>query len=368
MPLVFGLPGFNGCGDKMMMKSKSLKIFCIAASAAFCIALLAGFVAWKKAGYFFHKPMEKTAAKNKATGNVRKTADAGRRKVAAPEIPRGKASVDELRMRLGIFEYAFPEFDRHGQPMKHMVFVPEMVRPLFSGDACSFQQKQKAVNSLGSKLPPEEVKALYRFVMNKENSELANALKNDCLNILRKQEEPPKDLADVLVAISRDGNSDIVIRDYSIQHLRAWYKRAENDRTFIREALYETLKDRNSQFSGTALLAVCDLLENYPDDFDRGRIEDAAVKLASDDGVEENSRITATQVCGKMGIQGYVSVAREGLNTGSSVVQKLATIATIGDLGDKSDIPVLEDILGDKEAKPLHVAAKTAIKRIQERN
>jgi hypothetical protein len=181
----------------------------------------------------------------------------------------------------------------------------------------------------------------------------------------------------------RDTGHAEVWRIYCVQYFGEYYQRkwpvrdepvaagpvAEEDpkseRCQMERAYRNALAEKNSQMAGTALLSLEELSRKYAR-FDRTRVEEDALALATDDACHETSRISALLVCGKMGCKNALPTARMLAQTGQSVVLRAAAIATVGDLGDQADLELIESLRNASDAR-LRGAAESALARLRKR-
>src|SRR5690625_4664043 len=122
----------------------------------------------------------------------------------------------------------------------------------------AFQERHRAVRELTGHLDPEEVRAIFLFLSaappeGRRERIHDRAIKNDILNRLRNQDEAPHDLTGLMVRLIEDTRQDRAIRDYALQHLRAWYSKApDEERPLIVETLVRGLEETKGSTSGTA--------------------------------------------------------------------------------------------------------------------
>ena len=243
---------------------------------------------------------------------------------------------------------------------------------------------EAAVRSLANGKPcAEDIKLVYAFLESKNvplnmTPMQSDALKNDLMNMLRNLEQPPADLSEKLIQLHTDLSQDTLVRVYALQHLAAWYDqitrapllgkkpyyrlRPGREVADVREVLRAALDECHNGMAGTAILAHFYLLENHPE-LDAAEVAESALKLAGDERCDPVTRISAIQVCGRMGLQEALPLARDLALHGSGLPLQAAAIATVGDLGGEGDRSLLAEIAGTCDLR-LRVACESALKRL----
>ena len=174
--------------------------------------------------------------------------------------------------------------------------------------AASFAERVAKIHALAGKPDcPGDPAALHATCSPRprpppERRQEENWLRNDLLDKLTAQAALPKDLVQLLVAIYQDPAQDMVMRDYAVQHMRPAYSHAgtEEQRDILQQALWNAVTETDSSIAGTALLALQDLARDYKE-IQPDMLGEAALNLAGDERCGELSRITAVQVCGRLG-------------------------------------------------------------------
>jgi hypothetical protein len=189
-----------------------------------------------------------------------------------------------------------------------------------------------------------------------------HSLKNEVMDKLRGATDMRATFSDLLIRIFHDGGQDIVIRDYAVQHLASWYPAAPDPQQ-VENTLWEAVQETGSSIAGTALLGLYHLSES-DSRFDRLRIGKAALQMALSEDCGDLSRITAVQVCGRMGITDVRPTAMALARAGRELPLRLASVATLGDLGDER---ALTDLMGKESSPLLKAACESALKKIRKR-
>ena len=190
------------------------------------------------------------------------------------------------------------------------------------------------------------------------------ALKNDAMNLLRRQENPAPDFADTLISIFESEAHPPAVLDYCIQHLGAIQGDLadESQRRRIHSLLMKAAGRKSQPYAGTALYALA---------------EDASATPAQDEelrrltlvlcapGANPVARIAAIQLAGQRGYAEALPLLLETLSAPRrDVVTDIVCLGSLGLLGDAGDLPLLRRFatMGPRYA----TAAETAIHRIEE--
>ncbi len=249
----------------------------------------------------------------------------------------------------------------------------EDIQPIWDFQA-PYTKRSAAIQRLRGGITTEEKRALYGYLATysaEDETQIGHVLKNNVMSALVAQHPTLPDLAPQLVAISANPGLHVVIRDYAVQHCVVLYEElnqipeAQVSRRHLRDGLYQALTETNNSLAGTALLGMSRLsLEDA--DFDRGRIQRAALKCATDSRTGELARITALQVCAQMGLETALPVCVSLAEGTGDAPLRLSAIAALGQLGGAEAVPLLTHILAEKNDR-FHPAATRALKRLQER-
>ncbi len=239
--------------------------------------------------------------------------------------------------------------------------APESMRKILDENA-PFNERLSLVNHLSRNLKEDERRALYHFLKRGENNENNHVLKNDIINALRDQESPPTELTGVLLDIFYDKSQDMTMRSYALQHLRPWYQMENMKDPAIVKAFNDGADEHSTEIAGVALLAMSHLAEKNEPGFDSGTVAEKAAAIANDSTAYELSRISAVGVCGRLGDKSVLPTIRETVANSTSVTLKMASIAALGDIGERSDLALLEKLQSER---PYSVAAKSAISKLK---
>jgi hypothetical protein len=233
-----------------------------------------------------------------------------------------------------------------------------------------FKERVAAVHAIKEDLNNEELRAFYGYLLapahDQGDREQENWLRNEMLDKLVTQQKPPAGLIDVLNAIYQDKDQDVVMRDYAIQHMNPAYAQANTEeKTALRQALWQATGETDGSIAGTALLALNDLAQNNAE-FEKNKITEVALKLAGDEQCGELARITAVQICGRSDATQAVPLVLQLAQSAGSIPLRISAIAALGDLGDRSVETVLQQIATGNEDR-LKPAAESALQRLNKR-
>jgi len=235
--------------------------------------------------------------------------------------------------------------------------------------------RRDALKKLSRTLTPDDVEAMTLFLdfRYEDNAELSSAafdaLKNDALVVLLNQKQLPDGLGLKLADMFKDENHSTRWRDYSLQYIAQYYEAVVSPESpevaAITNAYAAALDTRSEKFAGTALLAV-ERLSREHTEFDREAIGDAALEIALSGDTCHDSRITALRVCAMMNRMEVLPQARILAQTGAIMPVRLAAIATVGDLGDESDLEYLESLSASDDRR-LQRISKTSSESLRKR-
>lgn len=232
-----------------------------------------------------------------------------------------------------------------------------------SGNDYTSAERYERVAELSDHLTDIERRALYDFLKGHDSGPFMNAAKNDIMNVLRNQQQPPSELTDVLLALYHDKSQSEVIRIYAIQHLRPWYRQQGQKDPRIREAFFEALDETDSGVAGTALLAMR-YLSRDQDGFDAAEIGVKAIEMAENPAANVLNRVSAIQVASTLsGKTGDGTKFRVLADNETHTMIKVAAIAAIGQSGDQSQREYLTAI-ADQNKEPFRTAAISALKKL----
>lgn len=228
--------------------------------------------------------------------------------------------------------------------------------------ATSSAERLRLVHALPDDLSEAERGTIADFLKQGENSAIELVIKNDLMNKLRNQKTLPPELTGVLLDLYADRKQNITVRIYALQHLRPQYELTRD--AAIREVLYGALNETENEIAGGALLALRYLCVEYPEEFDAAFVSRRAAEIASDERVNNLTRLSAVQVAAMLNRAEIEPVIR-GLaeNASTPLTLRLAAIAGLGQLRRSESRPVLEELAGGEG--PVGNAARVALRKFQ---
>jgi len=131
-------------------------------------------------------------------------------------------------------------------------------------------KREAALHGLAGKLTDLDREALYTFLKEHvpgDDGQLGQVLKNALLDKLCQMEPPPAGLLDLLTQIFQDAGQNIVLRDYAVQHLAAFYRQmasapgvdsqtSSDELSQARQVLWAAVNETDSSISGSAMLGL----------------------------------------------------------------------------------------------------------------
>lgn len=257
----------------------------------------------------------------------------------------------------------------------------------------SLAQYLERIHGLTVSVSPEQQRALITWISGPKPAHVPDSdwpyIANEIMDKLCLQDHPVPELSPALISLATNPRGDIVLRDFSLQHIvpLVYPDNAtspfETDRD-RRQALIATLLDAAAQtkesFSGTALQGFNIILANreraekenersaqFPISFEVGQLRTLAIQLAAGMETCDSARITALQLCASRGFQEALPIARKlATDNGQPVCVRISAIAAIGMLGSPEDKALLERLL-DQQNVRLSKAIKPAIGRLSAR-
>ncbi len=231
-----------------------------------------------------------------------------------------------------------------------------------------YYARYAAVNSLGKNLSDKEVNALLYFLHKRPDDDNLSLLefdsvKNDAVLALIRQANCPDDLVPHLIVMYRDRTFDNVWRAYCIQFMGTIYGKIANEgyRSAVDKVFDEALHDV-SGIPGTTLVMMTDFA-GQPG-FEKSKIADAARSLCADVRTDNGVRITALQVCARLGDRKVIPVAREIAGNSDNIPLKISAVAALGAFGEPADRELINSLASSGDIR-MRTAAKAALKKIK---
>jgi hypothetical protein len=198
-------------------------------------------------------------------------------------------------------------------------------------------------------------------------------IKNEALRLLLGQRNLPAPCDEVLARLFLDEALPVVIRDYALQHLFAWYgellrggpepaRAAALER--MESVFWEAGKATDSEIAGTALLGLCSLAESgSPLAPERPKLGAAALGVLQDPAASPLSRVTALQVCARLGVTNALPIAARWAASNEPTATRCSAIAALGELGGAPEMALLARLPTDREGR-LAPAVRNALKQL----
>jgi hypothetical protein len=262
---------------------------------------------------------------------------------------------------------------------KPVVEVSDALLQATSMDSVAPAQRDADLADLVGNMKSADGEALLDFALGKPPAGTAlgqwHGIVNECFNILRRPDCGAASFVDRLISVIGDESADPVLRDYSIQHLRAFYSdndplaARENDpvvRRSIEAAILSAARRTRESWSGTALLALDHMLlkcaeEPVPPSFSGAEVDAMAVSLAVDSEADALARISAIQLCAERNLPAVLPDLRALVtNTNADASLRLSAISALGVLGEESDLDLLEPLATGTKSQLVHAAVPAA--------
>ena len=292
--------------------------------------------------------------------------------------------------------------ERKPEPSDHEVIEASAAVAIVCGmDAATadrYEARNDALRSIARRrdLAKGDVDALLAYMRGADDAmrvERVAALKNDVMNLLRRQEPLVEGLAETLLAMiegrpgtgfGRSGMAGVpppvadgdgtpslpgntihppAVIDYCIQHLGAMVNEIDdNERRRVREVFVKAAREKTKPYAGTALYSLADDERATP--VQEGELKRLTLALCKPD-VNNIARIAAIQLAGQRGYAEALPALRETLSGEKrDAVLDAVCIGSIGFLGNADDIALIERFRGDARRS---AAVEAAIKRIKGR-
>lgn len=270
---------------------------------------------------------------------------------------------------------------------KDISSIPEELSIIagLTGDSSSYKDRMKAIKSLSRDLDDNSIDFLREFLTQHYDEESGmtprgfNAVKNDVLDILLRQNELVDGLGEDLVEMFNDRTYGDIWRDYCVQYMAPYYEQAleaarsegESDRGValneeletIRDAYTTAMEDRSNSCAGTALIGV-ESLANKCDKISIYDVQKSAADIAMDASGADYNRITGLRMSGKYELKAVVQSARLEAQIGESTPLRMAAVATLAEIGGEREISLLESLREESEDKNLIAFVDRALEKL----
>ena len=258
------------------------------------------------------------------------------------------------------------------------------------GQENNYNSLMRAVSKLSKNLSEEDVFALRELLVWSNDQFPAgmrdieiNAVKNDVLDRLLRQNELPEGLGRQMVDMFSAKANDPVWRDYCVQFMTPFYERAspgvdlsaEDAKTnpaakelnSVRNTMFAALDERGGTLAGTSLIGL-ELLSRTHNEFDRETILSKASEIAADESASNSSRLTALRMSSITGgDESSANTARSVAQTGETVLLRSAALVTLGETGSLDDRELIESYT-HSDNRQIASAAELALQKMDARS
>lgn len=252
-----------------------------------------------------------------------------------------------------------------------------------TGDkAISYNDRMNAMKSFTKEMEWDDVDFLRAFlkVPYREDCGMKaigyNGVKNSVLEALLQQKIFVPELGQDLLTMFRDEETDEMWRDYVIQFMESYYGRAldsinsangeevEAQLAEIESTYYAGIQEVQSTIAGTSLIG----LQNIAAKDERVNVNDAmdlAAKMVNNSSLPDYNRITALKICANSKADVIKDSVLELVQIGESIPLRIAAVSTLGDIGNKTDLSLLQDVKAQVKDKNLIKVIETAIAKLE---
>ncbi|MDD4734524.1 MAG: HEAT repeat domain-containing protein [Kiritimatiellae bacterium] len=217
-----------------------------------------------------------------------------------------------------------------------------------SGDGQN-STRRRALARLGANLSLADQRTLIDFLRDPVQPDMLNhmayhAIKNDIMNLLRRQEPFPGDLPNMLASMYTNTEQTVLIRNYALQHLSFCYNKSSK-KELITKTLISASQTHTNHLAGTALLGLHRIIQRNPACITEQQILiRQSILIAKEPRYDISARSAALQICAENHDTTVLPDARILAADSTSTFLQRTAIATLGDLGDASDLDLLTDL------------------------
>jgi hypothetical protein len=270
------------------------------------------------------------------------------------------------------------------------------------GEKKGYNDRMGGIKKLTREINGTDKKALVEFLHTQFDESVGmreiafNAVKNDVLDVLLRQNELVDGLGQILADMANDESYGDMWRDYAVQFFANYYEQKfsstegtenteEENGSFIEKdqelteeqrSMLDTYwgfaEDAENSSAGTALIGLKYLSRNYGE-IDQKRIVKTAVDIINDDTRPIGPKITALRMfdtksgdtIDEEAQASAADAARIIAQTGENTVLRMAAVATLGDIGSDADVEFLQSVL-ESEDKNMRKVAQAALDKIND--
>ena len=253
---------------------------------------------------------------------------------------------------------------------------------LILNDAKTWQERVRATRELPEKMADKDLQALLETLeqpLPETGKESSLVTLNEIMGVLRSKGLASREYGLALSRLITGPDTDSVVRDYAVQHGIGWmsdYGAGEattSDREVLLYSISIMLEESANEGSswGTALNGLRNLRRLQPDAQDIPMVFAAlskqidAVARGSQPAIPAN-RVAAIQALGYLPDQQQSHALLAELLRSSDRAVLLPTVAVMGEMGETSDIQVLQSIA--EKQPPLSFAVRSAVTKIKKRH
>ncbi len=242
------------------------------------------------------------------------------------------------------------------------------LRPVQDVDAPPTVVPDAALRARPDQLSEADVASLLAFLRNPGlpadwNWERLRAGKNNAMDLLESASPAPPAWLETLIQMARDARHDLIVREYAVQHIASWYKRAPQ-RAEVVGALLDLADGPEPGLAATALVGLCHLAEAAP------AIPPAAIRRRALAWTAPEAaplaQMTAFQVCARLGAGEARIPVETAARRAGPLSLRVSAISALGTLGAISSRETLLGLAADSQPE-IRKAAAAALLSLDER-
>jgi hypothetical protein len=232
----------------------------------------------------------------------------------------------------------------------------------------TYHERSENLNQLNRPLSLSDQQWLYGFLATSVSipgmsDATAHGLKDGIMVFLTEDLQTDPQTVEILRQMYLDTSQDATIRTYVVQYMAYILPQLkdETQRSSIQKFLETISQDPTQVGSSAALLGL-----ERASDWESSTVKSAdvgqlALKTALDVNVPQLKRMQPLQLCGQMGIEQAAPVARDLAINGTHAMVRMAALATLGELGQETDISLLTKAASDPDDRIRSAAASALI-------
>ena len=219
-------------------------------------------------------------------------------------------------------------------------------------NAGRYEARNDALRSImrSRSLTKDDATALMDYLASTNDqlrAERVAALKNDVMNLLRRQETPVEGLAETLIGMFDGGAHPPAVLDYCVQHLGAMQGGLDGTaRRRVHDVLVRAARRKSMPYAGTALYSLA--ADRRATSAQNAELKHLALAMCGSDA-NPAARVAAIQLAGERGYGEALPILRKALSSPRRDavldIVDIVAIGSIGLLGDFSDISRLSHFI-----------------------